>query len=384
LKSKKEPDIPVQPVAKNSAQTKTPYKTNIESSNNLNYKNNAPKSTLNLNTNSNAPFSTNSENERKNSKTPLSKPKVPSQEKKKEDNKEISDFFQKNDQKKKKQNDTPSRYLNFQEQHLNTPRNQNSRNSQNIPYVKKILPSPRGSKTKFNMDTNVVTNYKEKKEPHLEKQLSENFCGTNTLKEIMKQKRAELKNQKQDEVIWIGKEIKKEEKEEKEEIKNDYKFPEVIILEKPRKSSIKEKKTQNENRNTIDMTEAKNKYSCVYDSQIIYKQKKEAEEFYNLNRYLEELNKINEEETSETSNVDILNIDIKSSDENSDNTREYGIEDVESSNSNSAQGINNDINTDNTQIEELRVDLENCLGNEVFKIVYKIVDQQVIYFIFLF
>ncbi len=379
MKSKKEPEIPVQPIAKNSAQAKTPYKTNIESSNNLNYKNNAPKSTINLNTNSNAPFNTNSDNQRKSSKTPLSKPKIPPQEKKKEENKEISDFFQKNDQKKKKQNDTPSRYLNFQEHAANTPRNQNSKNSQNIPYVKKILPSPRGSKTKFNLDTNVDTNLKEKKEPHLEKQPSENFCGTNTLKEIMKLKRAELKNHKQDEVVWIGKEIKKEEKEEIKNDKNDYKFPEIIILEKPHKSSEKVEKTLDEKTNTIDMTEAKNKYSCVYDSQIMLKQKKDAEEFYNLNRYLEELNKINEEETSETSNVDILNIDIKSSDENSDNTREYGIEDVESSISNSAQGVNTDMNTDNTQIEELRVDLENCLGNDVFKIVYKIVDQQVIY-----
>jgi hypothetical protein len=339
-----------------------------------------------LNTNSNAPFNSNYENVRKSSKTPQSKPKIPPQEKKKEDNKEIIDYFQKNDPKKKKQNDTPSRYLKMPEPIINV-----NKITQNVPYVKKILPSPRSSsKSRFNLDTNVDTNPKENKEikeakekketkeANLEKQTSENFCGTSTLREIMKKKRSELKNQRQDEVVWIGKETKKEDKEEIKKEQKEYKFPEIIIVEKPRKNNEKDVKTEDENLKTLDMSEAKNKYSCVYHDQELYKQKKEAEEFYNLNRYLDELHKINEEETTENSNVDILSIDIKSSDENSDNTREYGIDDVETSNLNSVQAVyNTDMNTDNTQIEELRVELENCLGFEIFKIVYKIVDQQV-------
>lgn len=299
-------------------------------------------------------------------KTSNSKPRIP-QEKKKEDNKEIVDYFQKNDPKKKKVNETPNQNLLMADHNTNKV----AFNLPN-PYVKKIIPSPRAnSKTKIHLN---VTPDKISKEAIIEKVPSDNISNSSKLRDIMNKKRAELKILPQDEVVWIGKEIKKEGIDNKKEEK-ERKFPKIIIVEKPLNNKYIDKEDRNK---TIDLTDVKNKYISQNPNPSSQIKKKEEEEFYDLNRYLDELNNLNLEEPVETNTNEQITTDVKSIDESSDHTRDYNPIEDESTNAVSEHpGALNDISSDNSKIEELRVELEKVLGVEIFKIVYRIVDEQV-------
>lgn len=229
----------------------------------------------------------------------------PGQQKKSDsDNKAIIDFMKNNDKKKL----TPSSHDKLIEVGSKEPK---------INIV--------------NINSNIVNNPK-------------NEVGENSLKELMKKCRQDLKTKPKEDVVWIGKE--KDEKPEKIE----YKFPKVVILEKERpKEEINiNKSTPTTNNPTQD------------------------KEIYDLNRYCNELDKIdNEDEENEIETQPEEKLTV-------DEVRDYiEIEDI---NLDGKQPSNQNIveyESDNSQIEELRIELENTLGFDMFKKIYKIVDERV-------
>ena len=203
----------------------------------------------------------------------------------------------------------------------------------------------------------------------------------NPLKELMKKRRAELKTKAEiPDVVWLGKE-KDPSKREDNKKEGEIKFPKVTIVEK-------NKLTNNENKqpmsgNLIDLTNVKEVKIDLVES--VNQIPKEDEEFYNLNRYLEEARKIADEEiepNEQDTNVESMtqqevnNINIDS------DTRDYNAIEEDGNVATPVTNNNEDaiLNTDNSQIEELRVELENSLGFELFKQLYKIVDDKVILF----
>jgi hypothetical protein len=193
------------------------------------------------------------------------------------------------------------------------------------------------------------------------------IAGPNPLQEFLKKQRSEMKKAQMtpEGVIWLGKE-KDPAKEEKDQAKEEkeYKFPKVILVEKSNKNTPKESE--------IDL-----EVPCPINHEVKIKKQKEQEEFYNLNRYLNELAKIDDEESTENTN-DIAD-ENKNSEEGND-TRDYQIIDEETtSGSNGFKEVY--VNTDNSLIEEMKLNLENSIGIDNFKLVYKIVDQYVIQYL---
>jgi hypothetical protein len=184
--------------------------------------------------------------------------------------------------------------------------------------------------------------------------LKNNEVETSALKELMKKARADMKNKPNDEVIWMGKE-----KEPLKKKEDQIKIPKVIIVEKLKDNSSGKSNDEISNQPVLEMD------------------KKKEEDLFNLNRMLNELAKIeNEEETNESEiSESSNNMEYKE-----DEARDFNV--VDSDNNEVANRAKKymdeeEINTDNTQIEELRIELENSLGFELFKNVYKIVEQKV-------
>ena len=115
-----------------------------------------------------------------------------------------------------------------------------------------------------------------------------------------------------------------------------------------------------------------------------------------MNRYAKEIDEIQNQEEDKLSveNKDTSDNTKVNIEENIPEAREFNeVEEEEIVPSNSGNNSeknsmsssiisNYDPNSDNTQIEELRIELENSLGFEIFKKVYKIVEEHVrIYFI---
>jgi hypothetical protein len=203
----------------------------------------------------------------------------------------------------------------------------------------------------------------------------------NSLKELMKKGRDELKKSPKDEVHWIGKD-----KESNINVNNfnnlGYNkkkagnFPNVIILDKPKSS----------NKEIIDVIS-----SHPSNEEINLKNPinnlKEQEELYNLNRYLNEIAKIDNEqeqtdsETNETSEINNINAN---NDDQFNDARDFNFIEEPSSNV-TKQGSNSQLDklynenyeTENSHIEELRIELENSLGFDLFKNVYKTVEENV-------
>jgi hypothetical protein len=205
----------------------------------------------------------------------------------------------------------------------------------------------------------------------------------NPLKELMKKGREQLKNEKEEDVIWLGKE-KDKFNDSTNEKKKEIKFPKIIILEKAHNNNVLTPQNKNiANSNSLQSTDNSsmeneidiniNKLNIKDDPRNIFeeirlKEEKEAEDFYNLNRYLNELAKLEDEEEMSVGdeNKDFKEVHLE--------YKPYEASEVEVKND---EGVNNKEYEDNSQIEMLRVELEKSLGFDVFKRVYKTVDSQV-------
>lgn len=188
----------------------------------------------------------------------------------------------------------------------------------------------------------------------------------NSLREFMKKRKAEIKSQPAEDIVWLGAKAEKEtpKKEEKER-----RFPKITIIE--------DKKPADKNKDLIEINNVK----PLPEKKL----NKDEEEFYNLNRYLYELavnnnfdiQKLdNNEEETIPSNEDTSENYEKNVDINDD--RDFNI--IDDTDDKPVENVYSqaDISTDNSQIEELRIELENSLGMEVFKLAYDLVDNQVI------
>ncbi len=225
-----------------------------------------------------------------------------------------------------------------------------------------------------------IINVTPEKKPPISKNSEEN-----PLKELMKKGREQLKNEKEEDVIWLGKE-KEKFNDSTSEKKKEIKFPKIIILEKPNSNNFATPQTKNvANNNSLQSTDNSSveneidinanipKLNIKDDPRNIFeeirlKEEKEAEDFYNLNRYLNELAKLEDEEEMSVGdeNKDFKEVHLE--------YKPYEANEIEASNDESA---NNKEYEDNSQIEMLRVELEKSLGFDVFKRVYKTVDSQV-------
>lgn len=259
---------------------------------------------------------------------------------------------------------------------------------------KKTPVNPLPVKQEVNKDIKKLININYNQQINVNKEKCE--PEVNPLQELMKKARSELKTKPKDDVIWIGnkeKEVPQKKKEEKE-----LKFPKVIILEKPEKERV----SRSSNENAIDVNTPNQvnpgftPVAAIKNPKLEMKEKKTQEELYNLNRILNELAKIENEEENETDSPSKeTNIESRPS---IDEERDFNeIEEIDSSTPQSNEinspikknlqsnergsfnqnSTDSETNTDNTQIEELRIELENSLGFELFKRVYQIVEQKV-------
>ncbi len=208
-----------------------------------------------------------------------------------------------------------------------------------------------------------------------------NEDSNNPLKELMKKGREQLKNGKEQDVIWLGKDVKEKEKDTLTEStdsisekKKEIKFPKIIIVEKPNSNPNSNKITSEAVKNEIDITNPKDDPRNIFE-EVRLKEEKQAEDFYNLNRYLNELAKLeDEEENIETSN-DSKNFKEVKLEYKPNETTDLEVPDEGEDFNNKKKTSQED--SDNSQIEMLRIELENTLGFDVFKKVYKTVDSQV-------
>jgi hypothetical protein len=222
---------------------------------------------------------------------------------------------------------------------------------------------------------------------------NKNDADGNPLQELMKKARADMKNKPKDEVIWLGKEKEAVPKKKEE---REMKFPKVIIVEKEKD---KERYSRGSKDNVTDFTPAT--ANNVITVQVAVpvpvvnksemREKKTQEELYNLNRILNELAKIENEEENDSDNSKDINLESRPSTDLTEERDFNEIEETESneinilkkdssnSNSNGSYSSNAQVDTysDNTQIEELRIELENSLGFELFKKIYKTVELKV-------
>jgi hypothetical protein len=254
-----------------------------------------------------------------------------------DNNKEIVDFIKKNDEKKKNINSKDVNNVvrnNSEKPHRNS--NANSEENKNAKIVANI------NSIQVNANHNPQ---------------SEN--DKNPLTEFLKKKREELKNSNtKEEIVWIGKEKEPEKKAEKM-----VKFPKIVIVEK-------QPPVQGRNSDLIEV-------NAVDDSPDDSISQKHEEEFYNANRYLNELAKIGNDEEEE---LDEQQNEIHSPEEKNESNeeRDFPIDDsVGTQHDTAATDSNYETNTDNSQIEELRIELETSLGLDLFMKVYKIVDEKV-------
>lgn len=279
--------------------------------------------------------------------TPQVKPQAADSKKRDLDNREIADFMKKNDKKK---NLNPSKEV-VKEGAKNNNRPSNPSNNLNPNPPVKINQNPVNAGIK-----NIVT--------------SNNDPEANPLKELMRKARAELKNKPKEDVVWMGKE---KEVVNKKKSDKDTRFPKVIIVEKE-----KPKEKESNSSNSIDI----NVNSNILENNK-NKIKKEDEEIYNLNRYLNELAKLeNGEEETPVEQETNCTTNANNDDNLNDARDEIGVEETEATEDTQPNNqlftfVEGPVETDNTMIEELRIELENSLGFEVFKKVYKIVEEKV-------
>ena len=183
---------------------------------------------------------------------------------------------------------------------------------------------------------------------------------TTPLREFLKKKREEMKNkEKLADVIWLNNDKKEQIRGEEKMIK----MPKIIILDK----NAPQKKDSSEN---LSINSASNS------------NKKGDLEFYNVNRCLNEMAKIaNDEDDSIDTNEEEKQIC-----ENVNEKNEEREENIIDDNTNISEELKPtfDSNTDYSQIEELKIDLEQILGMDLFKRIYKLVDSNVIVILFNF
>ncbi len=204
----------------------------------------------------------------------------------------------------------------------------------------------------------------------------------NPLKELMKKQRAELKNRPKEDVVWIGKEKDNSHNNyTPNKVKKEMKFPNVIIVEKP--TSNKEIIDINPNINVNSNINSNKNENPPSNSN-----NKESEEFYNLNRYLNELAKLDNEEgenenEQETQDESASANGVPNDDQLADAIDSIELEDANNSDkekdtkNNKKDNENDNNDSENTMIEELRIELENSLGFDLFKKVYKTVEENV-------
>jgi hypothetical protein len=256
--------------------------------------------------------------------------------------------------------------------------------------MKKKTPiNPLPLKQEVNRDIKKLININYNQQININKEKSE--PEANPLQELMKKARSELKTKPKEDVIWLGNKEKEAPQKKKEE--KEIKFPKVIILEKPEKERV----SRSSNENVIDVNGVNPGFAPAQKNpKIEMKEKKTQEELYNLNRILNELAKIENEEENDTDSCKESNLESRPS---TDLNEERDFNEIEETESNTPQSndinsplkknskensgslnqnsTDNETNTDNTQIEELRIELENSLGFELFKRIYKIVEQKV-------
>ena len=307
----------------------------------------------------------------------LNKPEL---KKKESDNNQIADVMKKIEQKKK------SNFNNF-----------NNFNNQPINIANNNVPHPQ------NQDKNVINSENRKIYPSPSN--SKNSSGnrdeiSNPLQELMKKGREQIKNKNPQDLVWMGKEKHKPQEISPNNIevkKKEIKFPKVIIVEKANQHNLQSNNiSHNTEISTEHNTEVNNsleKNEIDINPNVILKDdprnvfeemrrknKKEAEDFYNLNRYLNELAKLEDEEEldpgDDGKDFKEVHLEYKPEDINSRDFNEISEEiEKEIPDKNAFEADQN--TSDNSQIEMLRIELEKSLGFDVFKRVYKTVDSQV-------
>lgn len=299
------------------------------------------------------------------------------------DNKEIADFIKKNNDKKKIINQMPfkdpmkDKIKEPIKEHIREPIKEKIKELIKEPFkepikdvikepIKELIKdpikrSPNSSNPIINKNV-IITNIP--------------IDDINPLKELMKKQRAELKNKPKEDVVWSVKEKDDIILPNKNKKEREIKFPNIIIVEKEKPTTINKEIVDTNNNSNCN----RNKDTSIPN--------KESEEFYNLNRYLNEIAKITNEEVELENETEIeseencnTNVNVQLNEDNMND----GLEIVDLADEtvtdhrktpNLQLLLEND--TENTQIEELRIELENSLGFDLFKKVYQTVEENVL------
>lgn len=250
------------------------------------------------------------------------------------DNKEIVDFMKKNERKKSKDVKEIRRPSNSR---LGNGINSNVKNINN-PDIKHIDINS-NIKEQEKEDVVVVNNVVNNKD----KKLLDTQFEANPLKELMK--RAKAADEKEFHPKIVEKPV---------ESKESHVINVKVNNQTPHQHAVINNKIQN---------------------------KKEAEEIYNLNRYLNELAKLEDgedepvgDEGDDLERAQSNNHQVNNYEARDENVVEESIE-IETNNK-TTHNFSEDQN-ENNQIDELRVELEKSLGFEMFKKVYKTVENKV-------
>lgn len=265
-----------------------------------------------------------------------------SNKKRDNDNKEISDFVKKNDQKKK------SNPIIFKSEKIEKVEKVDK--IEKVEKVEKIEKVEKGEKK-----NQIFVNGGGKISII---DISSEISFDYPLKELMK---------KGNEVVLNGKDYNSFKKEEN--------IKEIIKI----KASPQPDLTDSSLNKEINIIEIEPEVK----SAPVFKDKKQKEEFYDLNRVMNEMAKLEIDEDESVSDEQTLNYE-KNIIETIDDERDINfIEDPTSIPSTYSVNPNTcskvDFWSDNSQIEELRIELEKSLGFDLFKKIYKIIEEKVKY-----
>lgn len=278
----------------------------------------------------------------------------------------------------------PGQNLNVYKPHIN--------HQQQVSVIRKIKMKKESSKDNSNQD--IINNNIIKKQKSQESSSSSNnniindskakinypstsikITASNDLKNFILKSREEMKKKMQnEEVIWPEKNpIFPSSSNEVKQTPNDDKqtpFPKIIILDKPQSNPSSSKELTS-----------------------IPEDPKQKEDEYNANRYLEQLNQIAIEEydSDEDNDLDVKKQkkqSLKEEKESTNDEQEFHLDSITNQNTkvdeskepqtpnsnDEKKEFNSDYITDYSQIEEMKMYLEGCLGVELFKTIYHCVD----------